>query len=74
MELDAEKSKVELVKVATRLISENPDVGAIVLECTNMTPYAAAIQEKVSLPIFDIYTLVQMVHLAAVRNAFSGYM
>ena len=74
MELDVEKSKTELVKVATKLISNNPDVGAIVLECTNMMPYAAAIQRKVKLPVFDIYTLVQMVHLAAVRNAFSGYM
>jgi Asp/Glu/hydantoin racemase len=74
MELDVEKSKAELVKVADRLVSDNPDVGAVVLECTNMMPYAAAIQEKVGLPVFDIYTLVQMVHLAAVRNAFSGYM
>jgi len=74
MELDVEKSKADLVKVAAKLVSDNPDVGAIVLECTNMMPYAAAIQEKVGLPIFDIYTLVQMVHLATVRNAFSGYM
>jgi Asp/Glu/hydantoin racemase len=74
MELDVEKSRAELVKVAARLISDNPDVGAIVLECTNMMPYAAAIQEKIGLPVFDIYTLVQMVHLAAVRKEFSGYM
>jgi len=74
MELDVEKSKADLVKVAARLISDNPDVGAIVLECTNMMPYAAAIQEKVGLPVFDIYTLVQMVHLAAVRKEFAGYM
>jgi Asp/Glu/hydantoin racemase len=74
MELDVEKSNADLVKVAARLISDNPDVGAIVLECTNMMPYAAAIQEKVGLPVFDIYTLVQMVHLAAVRKEFSGYM
>jgi Asp/Glu/hydantoin racemase len=74
MELDVEKSKADLVKVAARLISDNPDVGAIVLECTNMMPYAAAIQEAVGLPVFDIYTLVQMVHLAAVRKEFAGYM
>jgi Asp/Glu/hydantoin racemase len=74
MELDVEKSKAELVKVAARLVSDNPDVGAVVLECTNMMPYAAAIQEKVGLPVFDIYTLVQMVHLAAVRKEFAGYM
>ena len=74
MELDVEKSKADLVKVADRLVSDNPDVGAIVLECTNMMPYAAAIQETVGLPVFDIYTLVQMVHLATVRKEFAGYM
>ena len=74
MELDVEKSKAELVKVATKLITDNPDVGAVVLECTNMMPYAAAVQENIGLPVFDIYTLVQMVHLASVRQEFSGYM
>ena len=72
--MDVEKSKAELIDVATRLVEDHPDVGAIVLECTNMTPYAAAIQRKIGLPVFDIYTLVQMVHLAVVRSEFSGYM
>jgi aspartate/glutamate racemase len=74
MQLDVAKSEAELVKVATRLISDHPDVGAVVLECTNMTPYAAAIQANIGLPVFDIYTLVQMVHQAVVRKGFSGYM
>ena len=74
IELDVEKSRADLIKVAAKLVSDNPDVGAVVLECTNMMPYAAAIQEEIDLPVFDIYTLVQMVHLAAVRNPFSGYM
>ena len=74
MELDVEKSRADLVKVAARLVSENPDVGAVVLECTNMMPYAAAIQQEIDLPVFDIYTLVNMVHQALVRNEFSGYM
>jgi Asp/Glu/hydantoin racemase len=74
IELDVEKSRADLIKVAAKLVADNPDVGAVVLECTNMMPYAAAIQEEIDLPVFDIYTLVQMVHLAAVRNPFSGYM
>ena len=74
MELDVERSKADLIKVATRLVSENPDVGAVVLECTNMTPYAAAVQKEIDLPVFDIYTLVNMVHQALVRKVFRGYM
>ncbi len=74
MELDVEKSRTDLIKVAARLVSDNPDVGAVVLECTNMMPYAAAIQEEIDLPVFDIYTLVNMVHQALVRTEFRGYM
>jgi hypothetical protein len=39
-----------------------------------MTPYAAAIQAEIGLPLFDIYTLVNMVYQSVVRREFSGYM
>ncbi len=74
MELDVEKSRVELVETAKKMMSDYPGVGAIVLECTNMTPYGAAIQQEIGLPVFDIYTLVNMVYQAVVRKEFSGYM
>ena len=76
MELDVEKSRVDLIKVAARLISENPDVGAVVLECTNMMPYAAAIQEEIEFSGYSIYTpLSNMVHQAAgAEQSSRGYM
>jgi len=74
MELDVSKSRDELVRVAKRMVSEHPEVGAIVLECTNMPPYGAAIQKEIPLPIFDIYTLVNMVYHAVVKKDFSGTM
>jgi Asp/Glu/hydantoin racemase len=43
-------------------VAEHPDVGAIVLECTNMPPYTADIQRETGLPVFDIVSLVNMVH------------
>jgi aspartate/glutamate racemase len=73
MELNVDKSRDELVRVSKRMISEHPEVGAIVLECTNMPPYAAAIQRQINLPIFDIYTLVMMVYHAVVKKDFSGH-
>jgi Asp/Glu/hydantoin racemase len=73
MELDVDKSRHELVRVSKRMVSEHPEVGAIVLECTNMPPYAATIQKEINLPIFDIYTLVIMVYHAVVKKDFSGY-
>lgn len=70
IELDIEKSRDELISIAKKMSSDYPDVGAIVLECTNMPPYAAAIQRETGLPIFDIYTLVNMVYQAVVRKDF----
>jgi aspartate/glutamate racemase len=74
MELDVNKSRDELVRVAKRMVSEHPEVGAIVLECTNMPPYGAAVQKEIALPIFDIYTLVMMVYHAVVKRDFSGHL
>lgn len=66
-ELDVEAARQEHVTVAQRLLEEHPEVGAIVLECANMPPYAADIQSATGLPVFDITTLVRMVH-AAVKH------
>lgn len=63
-----------LVAVAKRLVSENPDVGAIVFECTNLPPGAMAVQEAVGLPVFDIVTLINMIHDAVVRKRYTGHM
>jgi Asp/Glu/hydantoin racemase len=63
-----------LPKVAKELISKHPDVGAIVLECTNFPPGAAAIQEATGLPVFDIVTLIYMIHDVINRKRYVGYM
>jgi len=64
LELDVETAREEHVRVARRLVGEHPDLGAVVLECTNMPPYAADIQRETGLPVFDIVSLVTLVHAA----------
>jgi Asp/Glu/hydantoin racemase len=64
--LDVDRARAEQVVVARRLVAEHPDVGAIVLECTNMPPYTGDIQRETGLPVFDIVSLVTMVHGALV--------
>jgi Asp/Glu/hydantoin racemase len=61
-ELDVDAAREEHLVVARRLVAAHPELGAIVLECTNMPPYRAALQELTGLPVFDITTLVRMVH------------
>src|SRR5437870_6316831 len=61
-ELDVERAREEHIRVARRFTSEHPDLGAIVLECTNMPPYADDIRRETGLPVFDIVSLITMVH------------
>lgn len=50
-EIEAEK---EVVESALKLIEKNKDIKAIVLECTNLSPYINTIKSKTNLPVFDI--------------------
>jgi len=63
-DLDPGKFIREVVDVAGSLSHENGEIGAIVLECTDLVPAAAAIRESLGVPVFDIVTLTNMVHAA----------
>ncbi len=64
--VDTGKFIQEIVDVAKILASENPNLGAIVLECTDLPPASAAIRKILGLPVFDIVTLMNMVHESVV--------
>ncbi|WP_298855622.1 aspartate/glutamate racemase family protein [uncultured Ruegeria sp.] len=59
LSLDLQKARKDNVEAAVALRSENPDLGAIVLECTNMCPYAPDIQRATGLPVFSIVSFVK---------------
>jgi hypothetical protein len=66
LELDVDLARDEHIRVARRLVGQHPDVGAIVLECTNMPPYTADIQRETGRPVFDVVSLVTLFHDAIV--------
>ena len=57
-ELDIETSRLDLLDAGNLLLTQHEDIGAIVLECTNMVPYAADLRRKFGLPVYSIYTLL----------------
>ena len=57
-ELDVELARQDLIDAGRALSEANPDLGAILLECTNMVPYAADINKATGLPVFSIYSFV----------------
>ena len=57
-ELDAAAAERDILDAGEVLKQANPDLGAVVLECTNMAPYARALREHLGLPVFDIVSFV----------------
>lgn len=44
------------------------------LECSDLPPYAAAVQGAVNLPVFDFTTMINYIHSSLVRMPFKGFM
>lgn len=61
-EMDVAAAAKDILDAGRRLVARHPDVGALVLECTNMPPYARALREVLGLPVYDIYSLVTWLH------------
>src|SRR5262245_61677680 len=72
VEIDADRLGREVATQAERLARANPDMGALIIECTDLVPYAHAIQSLVGVPVFDIVTLTEMVQQSLTRRPFDG--
>jgi hypothetical protein len=72
-ELDFEKIETEVVEAGLELVKRDESIKLILLECTDLPPYAAALQEAVRLPVFDYSTMVNYVFSALVRTRFDGF-
>lgn len=66
--LDLSQAQQDVVSSAVRLVSRHPHVQTVVLECTNMPPYRAAVEQATGRPVHDLETLL----LAAWRRAQSS--
>lgn len=61
-DMDVNLAQQDILDAGADLVRRHPEVGAIVLECTNMPPYAAALQAATGLPVYDIYSMVTWFH------------
>jgi Asp/Glu/hydantoin racemase len=61
-EMDIALAAADILDAGRVLVSRHADIGALVLECTNMPPYAFALRERLGLPVFDIYSLITWLH------------
>jgi hypothetical protein len=61
-DMDIAAAERDVVGAGVDLVARHPEIGALVLECTNMPPYAAALAEAVRLPVYDIYSMIAWFH------------
>ena len=56
--LDVAAAERDILAAGDRLVASHEGIGAVLLECTNMVPYARALSQRLRLPVFSIYTFV----------------
>lgn len=73
LSIDFGKIETEVREAARAMRTDHPELRAIVIECTNLVPYASAVQQEARVPVFDIVTLTKMMHECTLRQPFHGY-
>lgn len=71
--LDNGKLAKDLCDIVITLQKREPDIGAILLECSDLPPYAKQIQAVTGLPVFDFNTMIDMVYHSVVQKTYYGY-
>ena len=64
----------EVVGLAKNMVNEHPDMGAILLECSLLPPYAGAVQQATNLPVFDFITLIDFLQAGTQQRGYHGWM
>ena len=62
--VDPDVLQRELLELGRDLLARCPEVGALVLECTNFAPFAPVLRQELGLPVFDLGTLVFQTRMA----------
>jgi Asp/Glu/hydantoin racemase len=71
--LDFQKVEHEVVDKAKELVKDDEEVRSILLECSNLPPYAAAVQEATNLPVYDFNTMINYVFSSLNRHRYHGF-
>ena len=61
--LDDNIMRQEVLDAAQELLATTPNLGAILLECSELPPYALDVQRITHLPVFDFVTMIQYCYM-----------
>src|SRR5215472_7263375 len=68
--LDVAAAERDILAAGEELVEKHARIGAVLLECTNMVPYAQTLSQRLRLPVFSIYTFVTWFHAGLVPRDF----
>ena len=70
--LSMEKVENEVVSLAAGAKQEHPDLGAILLECTDLPPFADAVRKALNLQVYDLLTMVALIYKSFSKEILEG--
>ncbi|MEL7563426.1 MAG: aspartate/glutamate racemase family protein [Dehalobacterium sp.] len=68
-----DNSEKQIVAACKDFVQKNPSIGAIMLECTGMQPFARAVQRELDLPIFSWGTLLDYAYSVVNHRDYYGH-
>lgn len=72
--LNPAKLERDLLKVGAQMVQDHPEIGAIILECSEFPPHAFKLQELTKRPMWGFTTLAYWIHAGLIRHPYSGWM
>ncbi|GAU65948.1 hypothetical protein SSP35_02_03170 [Streptomyces sp. NBRC 110611] len=63
----------EVVTLAREFVAQNPAMGALVLECGAVQPFARAIQRHIDMPVFSWGTLLDFAYSVVAHRDYYGH-
>lgn len=72
--LDVTCLRDEVVTIVRDFVAGHPAIGALLLECSDLPPFAADIQAAVNLPVFDYIGFVRLIYQSVVQRPYTGFL
>jgi len=72
--LDSDIVQAEVLQAVENVLKRDSGVRVLLLECSLLPPYGAAVRDATGLPVFDYITMIDYVFSSVVKRKFEGYM
>ncbi len=74
IEMDVEKLRDDVVDAVQEVVKDDASIGAVLIECTNLPPFSADIQQATGLPVFDQVAYIDVLYRAVVPKRYQGFL